>query len=162
MDRLYTPWRRSYVTSLSKEESCILCQLAKRDDEKAHILLRRDGWFVVLNKYPYTTGHMMLVVERHVGSLCELKADEAAAQPGFLAQCENALREVYSPHGLNVGLNLGRAAGAGVGGHLHWHLLPRWEGDANFISVVGDTRILPETLDESYRRLFPYFQGEGK
>jgi len=159
VDRLYTPWRRSYVTSLNDPGGCIFCQLEKEEDERAHILLREDGWYVVLNKYPYTTGHMMLVLGRHLGSLCDLSKEEAAAQPGLLARCEKALREVYHPHGLNVGLNLGRAAGAGVDGHLHWHLLPRWEGDANFVSVVGDTRILPETLEESYRRLLPHLGG---
>ncbi len=158
MDRLYTPWRRSYVTSLDEPDGCVFCELAKGDDEEAHVLLREDGWFVVLNKYPYTTGHLLLVVNRHLGSLCDLDEREAAAQARLLARCERALREVYSPHGLNVGLNLGRAAGAGVSGHLHWHLLPRWEGDANFVSVVGDTRVLPETVDESYRRLLPYFR----
>jgi ATP adenylyltransferase len=161
MDRLFTPWRRSYVSSLSDPGSCVLCRLMEEDDESARILLRREGWYVVLNKYPYTTGHMMLVLDRHLGSLLDLNERESAAQPALLALCEKALREVYHPHGLNVGLNLGRAAGAGVDGHLHWHLLPRWEGDANFISVVADTRVLPETLDESYRRLLPHFRGEA-
>jgi ATP adenylyltransferase len=119
--------------------------------------LRESGWYIVLNKYPYTTGHMMLVAERHVGSLEELDEKETKSQSGLLALCEHALREVYHPHGLNVGLNLGRSAGAGVQGHLHWHVLPRWEGDANFVSIVGDTRVLPETLEESYQRLLPCF-----
>ena len=158
MDRLFTPWRRSYVSSLNKPSSCVLCAVARQDDENSRILLRRDGWYVVLNKYPYTTGHMMLVVERHLGSLEDLSEGETRSQPTLLALCEHALREAYHPHGLNVGLNLGRAAGAGVQGHLHWHILPRWEGDSNFISVVGDTRVLPETLDESYARLLPCFR----
>ena len=113
---------------------------------------------MVLNKYPFTTVHMMLVVERHLGSLEDLSESETQSQAELLALCEHALREAYHPHGLNVGLNLGRAAGAGVEGHLHWHILPRWEGDSNFISVVGDTRVLPETLEESYARLLPHFE----
>lgn len=157
MDRLFTPWRRSYVSSLNKPSTCVLCEVAKADDRQSRVLLRENGWYVVLNKYPYTTGHMMLVAERHVGSLEELDERETKSQSGLLALCEHALREVYHPHGLNVGLNLGRSAGAGVKGHLHWHVLPRWEGDANFVSIVGDTRVLPETLEESYQRLLPCF-----
>lgn len=162
MDRLFTPWRRSYVTSLNKPSSCVLCEVAKSDDQSSRILLRQGGWYVVMNKYPYTTGHMMLVVERHLGTLEDLSESESKSQPELLALCEHALREVYHPHGLNVGLNLGRAAGAGVQGHLHWHVLPRWEGDSNFISVVGDTRVLPETLEDSYARLLPCFREKER
>jgi ATP adenylyltransferase len=148
------------VSSLHRKEDCVLCRLQGEEDAEARILLRTDGWYVVLNRFPYTTGHMMVVARRHVGSMAELEAAEAAEQPGLLARCEEALRRVYRPHGLNMGLNLGRAAGAGVEGHLHWHVLPRWEGDANFVSVVGDTRVLPETLDESFERLQSHFTGE--
>lgn len=161
MDRLYTPWRKEYVRSLSDPDGCVLCGVRDCADVEAHIVRRESGWFVVLNKYPYTTGHLMLVTERHVGSLVELDENAAAALPSLLALCEQALRDTYRPHGLNVGLNMGRAAGAGVHGHLHWHLLPRWEGDANFVTVVSDTRILPETLEESYLRLRTWFEREA-
>lgn len=158
MDRLYTPWRRNYVTSLHEPSGCILCQIQGQSDESAGILMRLPTWYVVLNKYPYTTGHLMLVCCRHVGSLDELSAAEQRDYPRALRRAESALRAVYRPQGMNVGLNLGRAAGAGVDGHVHWHVLPRWSGDSNFITVIGDTRVLPETLAESWQRLHPHFQ----
>ncbi len=162
MDRLYTPWRKEYVRSLGDPNGCVLCTVRDSEDAEARVLLREAGWFVVLNKYPYTTGHMMLVSDRHIGSLAELSEQAAASMPGLLARGEEALRSCYKPHGLNVGLNLGRAAGAGVHGHLHWHLLPRWEGDSNFATVIADTRVLPETLEESYQRLRDFFDRGGE
>jgi ATP adenylyltransferase len=149
------------MRSLGKPDGCVLCAVRDAGDDEAKILLREGAWFVVLNKYPYTTGHLMLVTEQHLGSLAELDESCMAAMPGLLARCEKALRETYHPHGLNIGLNLGRAAGAGVHGHLHWHLLPRWDGDSNFVTVVADTRVLPETLEESFRRLREWFGREG-
>lgn len=159
MDRLYTPWRRGYVSSLRDPQGCVLCSVQQEADEEVRILHRGEAWYVILNKYPYTSGHLMVVARDHIGSLDAL--DPAARGEGMdlLARSEVALRSTYQPQGLNVGLNLGRAGGAGVEGHVHWHALPRWAGDANFISVVGDTRVLPETLDESYARLRPAFEG---
>jgi ATP adenylyltransferase len=162
VDRLYTPWRREYVTSLDTPSGCILCRIQQQGDEEAGILAREAHWFVVLNKYPYTTGHLMVVTRRHAGSLDELTLDEQRAYPALLRRAEAALRAAYNPQGMNIGLNLGRSAGAGVHGHVHWHMLPRWGGDTNFVTVVGDTRVLPETLPETYRRLQPLFaQGSA-
>lgn len=162
MDRLYTPWRREYVSSLHDPKGCVLCAIREEDDEEAGVLHRGAGWYVVLNRYPYTTGHLMIVTHRHVGTFEALTPDEQAEYPALLLTAEGALRRAYRPQGLNMGLNQGRAAGAGVEGHLHWHVLPRWAGDSNFITLVGDTRVLPETLEESYRRLRPLFEAAGR
>jgi ATP adenylyltransferase len=162
VDHLFTPWRREYVSSLDRPEGCVLCTVREQDDEDARILLRAEHWYVVLNRFPYTTGHLMIVTNEHLGSFADLPAAAHAEYPRLIAQAETALRTVYDPHGLNVGLNLGRAGGAGVRGHLHWHCLPRWSGDTNFIGVVGDTRVLPETLEQTYARLLPRFRpGEA-
>lgn len=160
-ERLYTPWRRKYVTSGERPEGCVLCNLPKDQTARPGLLYRGRHWYVVLNKYPYTAGHLMVVTLRHVGALGELLEEERAEYASILERAERALVACYQPQGLNLGMNLGEAAGAGIDGHLHWHVLPRWTGDANFVSVVGDTRVLPETVEESYERLLPHFSGEG-
>lgn len=154
MDRLWTPWRLAYVTEASTPKAdCIFCDAAARLDEEPLVVHQGVQVFVILNKYPYNNGHLMIVPRRHVGQLAALDADEMR-ELGELAQaCEAALTDVYGPHGFNMGLNLGRSAGAGVLDHLHLHVVPRWNGDTNFMAVVGETRVLPEELAETARRV---------
>ena len=182
MDRLWTPWRYSYVTGHKGEGArkgvpealeawpgdlhCVFCNLIGAADwaigqgkpleevERAvHILERGESCFVVLNGFPYNNGHLMVVPYQHESSLAALPLATAGEMMGLARRAETALRAVYQPHGLNMGLNLGESAGAGVAEHLHLHALPRWNGDTNFMTVVAETRILPEMLETSWARL---------
>lgn len=151
-----------YLQSMGKNVSCLFCGvLEDSDDEKNLVLLRGPECFVIINLYPYSSGHLMVVPLRHLGHLADAEARERAALMETVARCETALRESYKPDGMNVGMNLGRAAGAGIVGHLHIHLVPRWEGDNNFASVIGNTRIVPETPPQTYQRLRPFFATPG-
>ena len=155
MDRLYSPWRYGYVTSTSQPvDGCVFCGAGAADPL---VVARGVSAFVILNLYPYNSGHLMVVPARHVASLAELSADELAELMALVQRAEIVLTEVYRPQGINVGLNLGRAAGAGIADHLHIHLVPRWTGDTNFMSVVGATRVLPEEVPASAERLRPVF-----
>ena len=162
MERLWTPWRLSYVTGASggAAAGCILCEAAVAT-EGAHqplVLLRRPSAFVILNKYPYNNGHLMVVANRHVASLRDASRDERDELMELTRYAEMALEEAYTPQGINVGINLGRPAGAGVVDHLHVHLVPRWNGDTSFMTVVGDVRVLPEELGQTAARLRPIFE----
>ncbi|MBI4260872.1 MAG: HIT domain-containing protein [Actinobacteria bacterium] len=154
MERLWSPWRMEYITAARDESTgCIFCELPERDDAEALILYRGERGFVVLNAYPYNPGHLMVAPFRHVADLGELDDDEVLDVGRLLQVAERTLREEMSPDGFNLGMNLGRVAGAGVPGHLHWHVVPRWNGDTNFMPVVGETRVLPESLEDTYRKL---------
>ena len=154
MDYLWTPWRYVYVSGVDQAKGCIFCQLLNLgDDEKAFIVHRGKFNFVILNAYPYTSGHVMVVPYEHVDRLNGLSAAAADEMMVLSRRLEAALIDLYRPDGVNLGMNIGKAAGAGVAGHIHMHVLPRWVADANFMTVVGETRVLPETLDETYRRL---------
>jgi len=154
MDFLWTPWRYAYVTAAQKISGCIFCELPKLgDDVKARIVHRGESCFVILNTYPYTPGHVMVVPFEHVDELQKLPASAAQEMIGLAQKLETVMRQLYSPDGINLGMNIGKAAGAGVAGHIHMHVLPRWVADANFLSVVGETRILPETLEMTYQRI---------
>ena len=161
MDRLWSPWRYRYVSKASPSDSCIFCaKINEHRDEENLILHRGQYSFVLLNLYPYTTGHLMVAPYAHIASLEELP-DETAVELMRLTQSSvRHIRNVYRPQGLNAGLNLGECAGAGVAGHLHMHVLPRWAGDANFMTTVGETRVMPEDLGETWRRLRAAFQGQ--
>jgi ATP adenylyltransferase len=158
MERLFSPWRLAYVTGASTPQpDCIFCQAADSAFQSDLVVARGRAAFVILNLYPYNSGHLMVVPNRHVASLASLDADERAEIMALTATAELAVAEVYTPHGLNVGINLGKAAGAGVADHLHVHVVPRWNGDTNFMSVVGDVRVLPEEVPISASRLRPVF-----
>jgi ATP adenylyltransferase len=154
-----------YIRAAAEDESaeaegCIFCALpARGDDEAAHVLARDALAFVVLNAYPYNPGHLMVAPHRHVGDFEALTPDEHASLSAFLASAVRVLREEMSPHGFNVGMNVGRVAGAGFPGHLHWHVVPRWNGDTNFMPVTGGTRVLPELVEDTDRRLRPRFDS---
>jgi ATP adenylyltransferase len=156
VDRLWAPWRLDYVTSTNEARSCVFCLAADRRDEPL-VIFRGQSCFVLLNLYPYNSGHLMVVPVRHVPSLAATTPDERNELIALTRLAEMALTEAYQPQGLNMGVNLGRSAGAGVVDHLHVHLVPRWTGDANFMSVVGDIRVLPETLEDSAGKLRPIF-----
>lgn len=154
MDHLWSPWRYSYVQSAALQEGCLFCvKAAEKKDRENFVILRAEYNFVLLNLYPYTTGHLMVAPYAHIATLEE--ADPAAlAEMMRLAQrAEKALRAVYRPSGLNIGMNIGQCAGAGVAGHIHLHVLPRWPGDANFMTAVGETRVIPEDIHITYEKL---------
>ncbi len=156
MDRLWTPWRLAYVTSASKgDPACVFCAAAATDGGDGLIVYRGATCFVILNLYPYNNGHVMVVPARHIGRLADLTPAELDELMRLTRAVEMALEERYHPHGFNMGLNLGKSAGAGVLDHLHMHIVPRWNGDTNFMTVVGETRVLPEALSETARQLAP-------
>jgi len=157
MERLWSPWRLAYVTGTSGDNGCVFCAGAE-PDPNGLVLFRGRAAYVILNLYPYNNGHLMVVPNRHVGSLQATTTEERDELMRLTRLGEMALTEAYSPQGINVGINLGRAAGAGVLDHLHVHLVPRWNGDTNFMSVVGDTRVLPEELSGTSQRLRPIFE----
>jgi ATP adenylyltransferase len=158
LDRLWNPWRYQYVSKENKPDGCIFCALPREDrDEQNLIVYRGQSNYIILNRYPYTTGHLMVVPYHHTNSLQGI--DEATAMELFslVRTAEGKLRSIYRPNGMNLGMNLGEAAGAGIAEHIHMHVLPRWIGDSNFMTVIGETRILPEDLSETYRRLKAVF-----
>ncbi len=153
MDRLWTPWRYAFVTGADLISGCIFCDAVQMSDEKARIVHRGTHCFVILNTYPYTNGHVMVVPYAHLDELRKLPPDAAQEMMALTQKMETVLRKLYVPDGINLGMNIGKAAGAGVAGHIHMHVLPRWVADANFISVIGETRVLPETLDMTWERI---------
>ena len=154
MDYLWTPWRYAFVSDANKNSGCIFCDLPNLgDDAKARIVYRGEHCFVILNTYPYTSGHVMVVPYAHLDELQKLPTPAAHEMIELSKKMENTLRGLYKPDGVNLGMNIGKAAGAGIAGHIHMHVLPRWVADANFISVVGETRILPEVLEVTYQRI---------
>jgi len=161
MDYLWTPWRYAYVTKQTTS-GCIFCDLPKLgDDAKAHIVYRGQSCYIVLNTFPYNPGHVMIVPFAHLDELQKLPAEAAHEVMDWSQRIERVLRQLYSPDGVNLGMNIGKAAGAGVAGHIHMHVLPRWVADANFASVVGETRVLPETLDTTYGRIKAALQSSA-
>jgi ATP adenylyltransferase len=153
MDYLWTPWRYAYITSANQAPGCIFCELPKKDDREALIIHRGKLNFVVLNAFPYTSGHVMVVPYEHLDELQKLTAETANEMMALCRKLEGVLRAAYRPEGINMGMNIGKAAGAGVAGHVHMHMLPRWTADANFMTTVGETRVLPEALETTYNRL---------
>jgi len=154
MERLWTPWRLAYVTGASAPSpGCIFCDAAGRLDTEPLVVHRGARAFIILNKFPYNNGHLMIVPFRHVGRLAGLEPHELSEIMTLTQMAERALGACFTPHGFNMGLNLGKPAGAGVLDHLHMHVVPRWDGDTNFISVVGETRVLPEELPVTAGRL---------
>ena len=162
MDYLWSPWRYQYVDRGPEPSRCIFCESPQNSNDQPSYILRRGRWnYALLNLYPYSTGHLMIVPYAHVPDLSGM-APETMAETMQLAQvAERALRAEYRPDGFNLGVNIGQCAGAGVAGHLHLHLLPRWCADSNFMTVVGETRILPEELTTTYRRLLPHFCSQA-
>lgn len=156
MDHLWSPWRFRYVSSSGQPRDCIFCALlSEANDRQNLILLRKDHAFLILNRFPYTTGHLMVVTNRHIATLEDATPPELTEMILLARESEALLRKVYRPDGLNVGFNIGKSAGAGIADHLHLHIVPRWEGDANMVSVIGETRVIPEELETTYDKLRP-------
>ncbi len=157
MERLWAGWRSTYITGVAEsahvEGDCLFCGLLGLDDESALILERTDLTFTVMNAFPYTSGHLMVAPSEHAADLAGLDPDTAADLMHATQRACGALAAAYRPQGMNVGLNLGTAGGAGVPGHLHMHALPRWNGDTNFMTSIAEARVLPESLRDSYERL---------
>ena len=157
MKRLWAPWRMEYIRPLRKQEptGCLFCRVwkAKGEDRQNHVLARRDHALLMLNRFPYNPGHLMVAVARHAARFEALSASERVDLLELTATAERILEATYQPHGLNYGANVGRVAGAGFPGHLHLHLVPRWDGDTNFMPVIGETKVLPESLGRTWTRL---------
>jgi ATP adenylyltransferase len=154
MDYLWTPWRYTYVANAAKDPGCPLCRALEAGDDAAMLIVERAARnFIILNRYPYTSGHVMIVPYAHVAELGEVDAATLTEMMQLAQRVQRALAAAYSPEGYNLGMNLGRMAGAGVAGHLHLHVLPRWAGDTNFMATVAETRNLPEDLPQTYQKL---------
>ncbi len=154
MDYLWAPWRYAYVSTADQAPECVFCHLqALGDDERALIVHRGQNNFVVLNAFPYTSGHSMVVPYQHLDRISKLPVAALSEMTELTQRLEAVLFAEYHPDGVNLGMNIGKAAGAGVAGHVHMHVLPRWIADANFMTTVGETRVLPESLAETYSRL---------
>jgi ATP adenylyltransferase len=164
MEFLWSPWRNQYVTSGSaqKPPGCVFCYFAAHSapafDDEHYILFRGQHNFVVLNLFPYTTAHLMIVPNAHVAELADVAKSVSDEMMDLAKRTQRAIGVEYKPDGYNLGMNLGAAAGAGIAAHLHLHLLPRWTGDANFMTTIGETRVLPEALADTYRKLKRHFQ----
>jgi ATP adenylyltransferase len=154
MDILWTPWRYTYIKSADTTPGCIFCDKPKENDDERNLIVHRGKTcYIILNAFPYTNGHLMVVPFAHEDQLQKLDRETATEMIALTQKSESVLRELYQPEGINLGMNIGRAAGAGVAGHVHMHVLPRWTADANFMSVVGETRVLPEDLATTYKRM---------
>ena len=152
---LWSPWRLKYVVSANRSRECIFCEVLTENSESTLLLYQGETCFIQLNLYPYSPGHLMVVPKRHLPSLTSATVQERIEMITLVARAEVALTEVYAPQGLNVGINLGIAGGAGVVDHIHVHVVPRWSGDTNFMTVIGDTRVLPEELEQTSAKLRP-------
>lgn len=160
MDHLWSPWRYRYVSTAAPTDECIFCRKsAEQRDEQNYIVHRGASAFVLLNLFPYNTGHLMVAPYAHLATLEEAPDDVLTEMIRLTRLAEKHLRAIYQARGLNVGLNIGECAGAGVAGHLHIHVLPRWPGDTSFMTTVGETRIVPEDLATTYRKLSQAFRG---
>lgn len=164
MDRLWTPWRYRYVAQDARADAergeCVFCRIlgSGSSDRENLIVHRAEDNFVILNRFPYAGGHAMVIPYAHLDTLAALPVPTLQELAALTQKLEGALRSLYKPDGMNIGMNIGRAAGAGVAGHIHMHAVPRWIGDANFASVIGETRIVPEELDVTWQRLAAAFR----
>ncbi|HET9590713.1 MAG TPA: HIT domain-containing protein [Anaerolineales bacterium] len=159
MNHLWSPWRMEYIENHNKDDQCIFCIAQAQEDSAENLIAHRGELaYVILNRYPYTSGHLMVVPFEHKASLEELDPPTRAELMELTAQCMTVLRGVYSPQAFNIGANIGDAAGAGIKEHVHLHVVPRWAGDTNFMSVLGESRVLPESLEDTYERVRKGFQ----
>lgn len=160
-ENLWAPWRLSYISEDDKmRDGCFLCQAAEAHDDAAALVLGRgETVFCLMNKYPYSNGHLMVAPKRHGGDICALTAQERAETIDMICRATDTLRAAMRCHGFNIGWNVGAAAGAGVAAHLHAHVVPRWEGDTNFMPVIANAKVIPQALDETYRKLRENWPG---
>ncbi|MBL8063411.1 MAG: HIT domain-containing protein [Anaerolineales bacterium] len=159
MKHLWSPWRMTYIENNKKESGCVFCNAQAREDNAENLIaFRGNHAYVILNRFPYTSGHLMVIPFVHISNLEELNAETRAEMMELTSRCTTILRETYRTQSFNVGVNIGEAAGAGVLGHVHIHIVPRWAGDTNFMSSVGETRVLPEALEDTYTRIKAAFE----
>ncbi|HJR19408.1 MAG TPA: HIT domain-containing protein [Actinomycetota bacterium] len=159
MERLWTPWRMAYIKGAERHDACIFCDFPAQDaanDGANLIVARGDLSFVILNKFPYNTGHVMVAPYRHTGEWESLSPEELAEITAYSQRTMNALKETLGPQGFNVGVNQGVSAGAGIVDHVHLHVVPRWGGDTNFMTTVGGSKVIPEDLETTFARLKPH------
>ncbi len=157
MEHIWSPWRYRYIATADRETGCVFCRILQGDDEKNFVVHRARHNFVVLNLYPYTSGHLMIVPYEHAASLASVSPEVTAEMMELAKRAQVSLETEYHPDGFNIGMNLGRSAGAGVADHLHLHVVPRWTGDANFVSIIGETRVLPEEMTTTFEKLKKHF-----
>jgi ATP adenylyltransferase len=161
MKRLWSPWRSRYIESFSddkespREQPCLFCEVQKKPekDDERFLLYRGKSCYVIMNLYPYNSGHLMVVPKRHLDALSGLTGEEHLEIMGLLIVCSEALSAALKPHGFNIGANIGRVSGAGIEHHIHFHIVPRWNGDTNFMPVLGDTKVISEDLPKTYRKI---------
>ena len=159
MDHLWSPWRYKYIASADQTNECVFCRINREQKDAENFVVHRATLnFIVLNLFPYTSGHLMIVPYEHKASLVEFDTATTTEMLELAKRSQLALEAEYHPDGFNIGMNLGRSAGAGVADHLHLHVVPRWIGDANFVSIVGETRVLPEDLAATYLKLTKHFE----
>jgi ATP adenylyltransferase len=161
MEKLFSPWRSQYISSFSKEEiedQCVLCDAYRSGDEgESLVVYRGKEAFILMNRFPYNSGHLMVIPARHTADFQSLTNTELSEMMLLLAASERALRELSQPQGFNIGMNVGRASGAGIDAHLHWHIVPRWNGDTNFMPILADVKIVSEAMTEQSKRLREIF-----
>ena len=158
MKTLWTPWRMEYIKSKASNKDCFFCAAPELAHSAKDLILYRDRLLVVLiNRFPYANGHLLVAPARHLADICELNAEESTALATMLPRCATILRRHLQPDGFNIGLNLGEVAGAGVASHLHWHIVPRWHGDHNYLNVLAEVRTIPEHIDNTFAKLLPDF-----
>lgn len=167
LKRLWAPWRLEYIldskkkaarSNSSRAKSCVFCSVQKGKPNSSNLVLYRgESSYVIMNKFPYVNGHLMVIPNRHSADFTKLSVEEHVEMTNLISKSIAALRKIYEPHGFNVGMNLGRAAGAGIEEHLHYHIVPRWDGDHNFMPVLGETRVMQEYVKKTYERLRPLF-----
>ena len=158
MENMWAPWRMEYVsTSSSKTKGCVFCNVQKEDDKKNHIVFRGKHCFVILNKFPYNNGHIMIVPFNHTNDLLKLSSEEQSECTQLINKSIMVLRNVFNPHAINMGMNMGKAAGAGIEEHIHYHILPRWDGDTNFMPVIAGVKVISESLDATYDKMSKVF-----
>ena len=161
MDYLWTPWRRKYVLKHNRSSGCVFCDVQKQEDGSDNLIVYRgDKAYVIMNRFPYSSGHIMAVPYVHKSSIEDLDRETRAEIMELVTKGMTVLRNVYRPEAFNVGANIGKSAGAGIASHVHFHVVPRWPGDTNFITTLGQTRVLPETLEDTYNKLRQVWGGD--
>jgi ATP adenylyltransferase len=163
MDQLWAPWRMELIDKGDHKSGCIFCDLPAQTNDRENLILGRTKTsFAILNRYPYNNGHLMVVPRQHTSDLLSLPGEAYQDLADYLRVALRVLQKAYPAHGYNLGMNLGRTAGAGIADHLHWHIVPRWEGDTNFMPVLGNTKVMIEYLQQSWEKLRPLFDAESK
>lgn len=162
VENIYAPWRKDFIEKKEpKEEGCIFCNRSSQQPHVDSLVVFKDKYsFILLNKYPYNNGHLMVAPYKHTATLSDLSIDEYTEIMKNIILSTEVLKESYNPHGFNIGMNIGSTAGAGVADHLHWHIVPRWAGDTNFMPVISNTKVLHEILSETFQKVYPIFEKQ--